>query len=109
MIRLTDGIATVCIEMRHWDEINQCYTPDWSGDFFEVGSLSIDFRRNAYIVDDVNYCIEQAKECLQHVGDFYDGFPGNPGDTLFVDGDIVLEITEDDNWADDDDWKWVGK
>lgn len=100
MIRLTDGTATVVIEMTHWDDVAQHYTPDWSRDFFDAGSLNIDFEKQAYIVDDVNYCIDQAKECLRHVGDYYDGFPGTPGDTLFVNGDIVLEITEDDDYID---------
>ena len=98
MIRLTDGITAVCIEMRRWDGVSRHYTPDWSHDFFDVGALNVDFEKRAYIVSDVNYCIDQAKDCLLHIGDFYDGFPGNPGDTLFVDGDIVLEITEDGDY-----------
>ena len=98
MIRLTDGYATVTVEMKTWDELNQCYTPDRAPEFFDVAYLPIDFATRAYKVDDVNHCLDQARDCLLHNGDFYDGFPGTPGDTLFVDGDIDLEITEDGDY-----------
>lgn len=103
MIRLTDGIATVVIEMTHWDEYAEHYTPDWAGDFFDVRSLIVDLEEQAYVVNDVNWCINQAKDCLRHAGDYYDGFPGNPGDCLFVDGDLVLEITDEDDYIDYED------
>lgn len=95
MIRLTDGYATVTVEMKTWDERNQCYTPDRAPEFFDVGGLPIDYFRQAYVVEDVNYCLDQARDSILHMGDFYDGFPGTPGDTLFVDGDIELEVIED--------------
>ena len=98
MIRLTDGYATVTVEMKTWDEHNQCYTPDRAPEFFDVGGLPIDFDKRAYLVDDVNYCIDQARDSMLHIGDFYDGFPGTTGDTLFVDGDIDLEIIEDGDY-----------
>lgn len=101
MIRLTDGYATVNVEMKTWDERNQRYTLDRAPEFFYVGSLHIDFETRAYKVDDVNHCLDQARDSMLHMGDYYDGFPGTPGDTLFVDGDIVLEITEDDDWIED--------
>lgn len=100
MIRLTDGYATVTVEMKTWDERNQCYTPDRAGEFFDVGGLPIDCFRHAYLVKDVNYCLDQARDSMLHMGDFYDGFPGTPGDTLFVDGDIELEVTEGDDYID---------
>ena len=100
MIRLTDGYATVNVEMKTWDERNQRYTLDRAPEFFDVGSLHIDFETRAYKVDDVNHCLDQARDSMLHMGDYYDGFPGTPGDTLFVDGDIVLEIIEDGYYID---------
>ena len=100
MIRLTDGYATVNVEMKTWDERNQRYTLDRAPEFFDVGSLHIDFETRAYKVDDVNHCLDQARDSMLHMGDYYDGFPGTPGDTLFVDGDIDLEVTEDGDYID---------
>lgn len=100
MIRLTDGYATVTVEMKTWDERNQCYTPDRAPEFFDVGGLPTDLSTQAYKVGDVNYCLDQARDSMLHMGDFYDGFPGTPGDTLFVDGDIELEVTEDNDYID---------
>lgn len=100
MIRLTDGHATVTVEMKTWDEHKQCYTPDRAGEFFDVGRLPIDYFRQAYTVEDVSYCLDQACDSMLHMGDFYDGFPGTPGDTLFVDGDIELEVIEDGFYLD---------
>ena len=100
MIRLTDGYATVTVEMKTWDERNQCYTPDRAPEFFDVRRLPIDFETRAYKVDDVNHCLDQARDSMLHMGDYYDGFPGTPGDTLFVDGDIEIEVTEDGDYID---------
>ena len=100
MIRLTDGYATVTVEMKTWDEHNQCYTPDRAPEFFDVGGLSIDPSTQAYMVEDVNQCLDKARDSMLHMGDFYDGFPGTPGDTLFVDGDIDLEVTEGGDYID---------
>ena len=100
MIRLTDGYATVSVEMKTWYERNQCYTPDRAPEFFDVGGLPIDPSTQAYKVEDVNYCLDQARDSMLHMGDFYDGFPGTPGDTLFVDGDIDLEVTEGGDYID---------
>ena len=94
MIRLTDGYATVTVEMTTWDKRNQCYTPDRACEFFDVGVLPLDLSTQAYKVEDVNYCLEQARDSILRMGGFYDGLPGTPGDTLFVDGDIELVITD---------------
>ena len=102
MIRLTDGYATVTVEMKTWDERNQCYTPDRAPAFFGVRELPFNRSTQAYKVNDVNYCLEQAHDSMLHMGDFYDGFPGTPGDTLFVDGDIVIEVIEDGFYIEDD-------
>jgi hypothetical protein len=70
MVRLTDGKKTVEIEMTIWDGCN--YSPDWSGDFFEVGGLPYDEETDTYTVHDVDCCIEQAEDWRQCRGDFAD-------------------------------------
>jgi len=59
MTKLFDGKRMVGIEMQNWT--GSGYTPDWSNDFFEVGGLERNEELDAYIVEDVDYCIEQAK------------------------------------------------
>lgn len=68
MIRLTDGYATVTVEMKTWDEHNQCYTPDRAPEFFDVGGLPIDPSTQTYMVEDVNYCLDQARDSMLHMG-----------------------------------------
>lgn len=74
MIRLIDDSKAVEISIRDWDEENTQYGPDWSADFFEVGNLKTCFADDsmepAYIVDDVDYCIEQANDMVAGIGDF---------------------------------------
>ena len=69
MTRLTDGKKTVEITMQTWT--GDGYTPDWSYDFFEVGALKRDEDAEAYIVRDVDYCVEMAMDWKNGVGDFY--------------------------------------
>ena len=45
---------------------------DFSCDFYEVGSLPYDDEIGAYIVNDVEYLIEQAEDWLNQRGDFRD-------------------------------------
>lgn len=68
MTRLTDGKKTVEISLKVWE--NNGYTPDWSMDFFEVGQLPYDDEKDAYIVEDVDYCIEYAIDWKNRRGDF---------------------------------------
>lgn len=72
MTILTDSKRTVGITMRTWE--GSGYSPDWSQDFFEAGSLP---RRETsrgieYIVEDVAYCIDQASDWERRSGDFSD-------------------------------------
>lgn len=57
---LTDRTRIIKIEMRVWKDGG--YMPDWSNDFFESGCLPYDEDIDASVVDDVDYCIEQAQE-----------------------------------------------
>lgn len=83
MTKLTDGKKTVEITMKMW-KYGQ-YTPDWSNDFFEVGGLEYDEELDAYKVNDVDYCIEQAEDWKNGVGDFSDSEDGiDPDDKLVL-------------------------
>ena len=59
-MKITDGNRTVEIRMMVWQGTG--YSPDWSNDFFDAGLLSFDEEAEAYIVDDVDYCILAAQE-----------------------------------------------
>lgn len=60
MIKITDGKKTAEITMRTWED--NSYSPDWSADFFEAGSLEYDEESDTFRVQDVDYCIDQAKD-----------------------------------------------
>ena len=77
MTRFTDGKKNVSIRMAVW--VHGGYLPDWENDFFEVGGLRYDEEREAYIVDDVNYLIEQAEDWRMGRGDYRDDYEGEPG------------------------------
>ena len=61
-MKMTDGKKTVEITMKVWNDFNTGYSPDWSNDFFNAGVLPYDEDEDFFIVDDVDYCIEQAEE-----------------------------------------------
>lgn len=61
-MKMTDGKKTVEITMKVWNDFNTGYSPDWSNDFFDAGILPYDEDEDFFIVDDVDYCIEQAEE-----------------------------------------------
>ena len=84
MTRLIDNNKAVEISIREWDEENSQYGPDWSADFFEVGGLkTVSEPELAYIVDDVDYCIEYANDMVRGEGDFA-GEP-QPNQVVLVD------------------------
>lgn len=66
-MKLTDGKKVVEIRMQVWD--GNGYEPDWSQDFFEAGGLPTDDATGASVVDDVDYCIEQAQDWANKRGD----------------------------------------
>ena len=69
MTRLYDGKKILEITINEWTPNG--YTPDWSGDFFEVGGLPYNADMDAYEVQDVEYCADQAIDCANGEGDFY--------------------------------------
>lgn len=60
MTRLSDGKKTVEITMNNWT--GSGYTPDWSADFFQVGGCAYDDERNVYVVPNVEYCVDCARD-----------------------------------------------
>lgn len=83
MTRFTDGKRTVGIKMATWN--GSGWGPDFSADFFEVGSLAYNEELGAYMVEDVDYLIDYANDWRNGEGDFYgdsleDGF--DPEDRL---------------------------
>ena len=57
-MKITDKKKTVFIEMKTWN--GSGYGPDWSKDFFNASTLTM--NGDAYIVEDVDYCIDAARE-----------------------------------------------
>lgn len=90
MTRLTDGKRTAEIRMTIFNNQNGSYSPDWERDFFEIGEY--DDEAAAYRVQDVDYCIDQAIDCINRTGGSADDDEPVPGSTLMVDGEIVAEI-----------------
>lgn len=80
-MKITDGRKTVEIRMMIWE--GSGYSPDWSIDFFNAGSLPYDDEKDTYTVEDVDYCIEQAYDWRDSKGDFSDDTP-NENNTVFV-------------------------
>lgn len=64
-------MKAVEISIREWDEENSQYGPDQSADFFEIGGLeTVSEPELAYIVDDIDYCIDQADDMVASEGDY---------------------------------------
>lgn len=59
-MKIYDGKKMVNIEIRRWE--GSGWSPDWSMDYFEAGSLEYDPERDAFLVNDVDYCIEFASD-----------------------------------------------
>lgn len=98
MTRLYDGKKIAEITMNVWD--GNGYTPDFSLDFFEVGALPYDEEKDAYVVDDVDYCVEYANDWKNSTGDFHDDEPDeNRNVDVFVE-EIKKYVILD--WVDND-------
>lgn len=68
-MKLYDGKKLVEITMHLWRN-GEGLSPDWASDFFEAGSLVYDEERSVYLVDDVDYCLNQADDWKHREGDF---------------------------------------
>ena len=63
---LTDGTRTVHIYMCGINDV------EWTEDFYNAGDLEYDEETDVYTVEDVAYCIEQAIDYFNGVGDHVD-------------------------------------
>jgi NADPH-dependent glutamate synthase beta subunit-like oxidoreductase len=79
----TDGKTTVSITLHEWDDATRQYAPDWSADFYDVGSLKpvgeID-TDPVYECDSIDAIIGQAMDAVAGVGDY-----DTPSPNLVVD------------------------
>lgn len=72
-MKMTDGCKTINITMQEWN--GSGYGPDFSQDFF--AGARYDHEIDCYVVPDVDYCVGQAWDYANAVGDFSDCEP-NP-------------------------------
>lgn len=82
MIKLMDSKRIIEITMQEY--VFGQYRPDWSNDFFEVGFLPYDDEHNAYIVDDVDCCIDRALDWKHARDDFQEDIEINPDDRMVM-------------------------
>ena len=97
MTRFTDRSGrNVAIAMKVWNPDECQYGLDWERDFFEVGGLLFIEDEDAYLVDDVEYLIEQALDWKYGRGDQVDDYEGEDGHrpehrTVIVNGEFTEE------------------
>lgn len=68
MTKLYDGTRTIEIEM-----LEDSF-PDWSDEFYNIARLPYDDELGAYLVPDVDYCIDQAMDWQAGTGDYSSDF-----------------------------------
>ena len=83
-MKMRDKKKAVEIRMCIWDPERSQYSPDWSNDFFDAGCLPCDPGTDCHIVQDVDYCIDQAMDWMHSTGDYADDEP-NDNNMVFVD------------------------
>lgn len=94
MTILIDNTKAVEVTIREWDADSVQYGPDWSADFFGINAMEyVDGLDNAYWVDDVDYCVEQANDMVAGVGDFAEYGPQSCQcvDVTVLDRDELVE------------------
>ena len=73
-MKITDGKKTVEITMKIWDKARNEWKhagENLADDFFNVGVLPVN-DDGVYVVEDVEYCIDQANDWEQCTGDYCD-------------------------------------
>lgn len=101
--KLVSGNRLIEIEMQMWNGTQ--YTPDWSNDFFEVGTLKYDKNLEAYEVEDIDYCIDQANDWMNKEGDFYGEEDADGMERVTtVEGLDFPAMTKDGHYVQEGDW-----
>lgn len=84
---MTDGKKLVQVTMKIWN--GSGYGPDWANEFFETAGLEFDGEVDAFMVDDVDYCIEQMEDWKNCTNDYIDD--EDPDGNRYVDAVVLLE------------------
>lgn len=104
MVVLVDNNKAVEISIREWDEETAQYSPDWSADFFEVGSLPQVPDLSDYTDADLaelglpKRTVIQLDDVVEPSGCFIDGigtFGGDDDGYMVVDVDYCIEQAND--------------
>jgi len=88
-MRLTDGTRLVEITMNLWDEDRQQYGADFAGEFFADVERHL-YRLDAWLVEDVQYCIDYANDWAEGKGDFME----EADDPEVVNGNRCVDVDE---------------
>lgn len=86
-MKMTDGKKLVEATMKIWN--GSGYGPDWANEFFETAGLEFDSEVDAFMVNDVDYCIEQMEDWKNCTNDYIDD--EDPDDNRYVDAVVLLE------------------
>ena len=86
-MKMTDGKKLVEVTMEIWN--GSGYGPDWANEFFETAGLEFDGEVDAFMVDDVDYCIEQMEDWKNCTNDYIDD--EDPDGNRYVDAVVLLE------------------
>lgn len=86
-MKITDGNKTINITMREWDRTG--WGSDFANEFFADGHSVFDREREAYVVKDVAYCIEQAMDWKNGTGDYME-------EKSFDTEDRLVEVEEEE-------------
>lgn len=86
-MKMTDGKKLVEVTMKIWS--GSGYGPDWANEFFETAGLEFDGEVDAFMVNDVDYCIEQMEDWKNCANDYIDD--EDPDGNRYVDAVVLLE------------------
>lgn len=92
-MRFTDREKILEIEMRTFDGTS--HGQDFSGEFFSSPNLTYNEYRDAYLVDDVDYLVEQAKDWKAGRGDFFECGAGENDDYFITVYEDVFKYDAD--------------
>lgn len=86
-MKMTDGKKLVEVTMKIWN--GSGYGPDWANEFFETAGLEFDSEVDAFMVNDVDYCIEQMEDWKNCANDYIDD--EDPDGNRYVDAVKLLD------------------
>lgn len=86
-MKMTDGKKLVEVTMKIWN--GSGYDPDWANEFFETAGLEFDGEVDAFMVNDVDYCIEQMEDWKNCANDYIDD--EDPDGNRYVDAVTLFE------------------